>query len=578
MAHAGLSAGFTLSYNGYTFGGASKVKWTATPVRDDAGRTVIYTRYEINVEAVITPDDQEDCDSALNTIQRLLAEDGKSLVFTGAGGGTIINVNRASGGKRDVAWGPKPQVLKWESLGADQAALVNWTVIANVSVCETSTRWTGVMAFGYDISYDYDKGGYATKTITGYLQIAQTRTLDGTPADSADNYRSLIVPAAEFQTSSDITHKFSLSRDHSRLEFSITQSVHKSFNIYPEKVVSISGRHDVSWQRANKGAAILRNTLSLQIERGYRAGREIPWVVFLSIVKKRRQAAIDADKDTLLDSVDISEDLFGVMHSFRASWRTLDTTVGNIVEHSGLFAPLTTTTADEWRDSLKYERLEAPRTAGITGTNQDAIVDLCGNTTLPLMGYNSAPVDDQPKQPASPLTNYQPRKSTSYAQFRNVVIPSRKVPVERHAVLQTASTDYISGDAIGGERFAYNTTDRTKDTLQIQGTPQYSVRIVGQALRAGYEIPRPALPMFGNKPTTEVSGTFMCEVAGNYFGVAVYRAAWDISYIVDGCPGEVAPLDKPDEGVVGLQQSNGNGGSISNGKIDPFAGQGYNSY
>jgi len=59
-------------------------------------------------------------------------------------------------------------------------------------------------------------------------------------------------------------------------------------------------------------------------------------------------------------------------------------------------------------------------------------------------------------------------------------------------------------------------------------------------MRAGYEIPRPAVQSVGNQTATEVAGEYVMEQVGNYFGLPIFAARWHLEYALPAAPGNIS--------------------------------------
>src|SRR5262245_2851537 len=183
------------SYNGVTFGVRTETLGIeCRPARDQAGRAISHIVHSISLKTTIAadPDSPLTPDEQLEGIRTRLQQDGGALKFVDKGFGNFT-VNTAAPGAegeaRDVAWGPKPQLLRWKPLGNNQAAEVTWTVEVAVPECFAPLGGTvRPMEACYRVQWSVDGGGYQRRTVTGYLLIPMTRHNPGDPSlpDSAD--------------------------------------------------------------------------------------------------------------------------------------------------------------------------------------------------------------------------------------------------------------------------------------------------------------------------------------------------------------------------------------------------------
>src|SRR5262249_29661127 len=192
----------------------------------------------------------------------------------------------AEGEARDVAWGPKPQLLRWKPLGNNQAAEVTWTVEVAVPECFAPPVGTvRPMEAVYRVQWSVDAGGYQRRTVTGYLLIPMTRHNPGDPSltDSADSFREQInpEPVPGFRR---IPGEFSLSDDKRRLDYAIVDEQMPE-NVPPAGFVDAEASHRVNWQMGNKGAATA--TLSASYEPARETPKTRAWEEFRKLLQDR---------------------------------------------------------------------------------------------------------------------------------------------------------------------------------------------------------------------------------------------------------------------------------------------------
>ncbi len=348
----GLAATGTLSYGEFTFDGASTITVQNSFVRDEAKRTVIYHEIVINVTAVVANDDGLDSD--LETLRQQLSVDGETLTFINKGFGDDIIVNK--GKVRDVAWGPSPKVISWAPIGDDKAAEIEWSVTVRIPVCDSTTRYKGVMAINYDMGFSVDNAGDTTRAISGHILIANTRKGRAVP-DIADRYREKFN--ATTLDGFKREQSWNTTPDKSRVNFTITDTQIPSNNPYPKFVTDIDGDHEVSWSRGQ--AAQLRNTISVDMSLVAGINGSVAWMIFLEIVKKRLGIALQGSstqslsenkkkQGVFLDSLRVKENLFGRDSSFQVGYRVLSD-LSDFVNRTGLWVPLGGKWG-EWRASM----------------------------------------------------------------------------------------------------------------------------------------------------------------------------------------------------------------------------------
>lgn len=538
---AGLRATGELSYNGVDFDGATKITVSSQHVRDEANQTTIYMKYLITAVAVFQ--DNGGTDNDLMTVRSLLAEDGKRLVFRQKGFGDDLVV--APGGPRsDVRMGPKPQVLEWRPIGASRACEVVWTVETCVAECESVHRRIGVSAFNYQIDFDVDEHGDTTRATSGYIEIVQTRLPSRKLSDSADKYREILahgIPLGFKRSQS-----FSLSADKSRLDFSFTDTQIPSNNPYPKKVTDIKASHRLSLSRNRAYFTERRNIITCEMTLKAGVAGTQSWLIFLSLLRQRIRAIKQtAGQQIFYDALEAEEDIFSRRCSFMLAFTYLKP-YRELIGDCGLWRPLTDFKWREWAEDTREVRGVRGNKGMFHNPATDLIIDLCGSVPTA-----SLYIETEPRPPTSSteslFKNDLPDPESSYLKYRAYTIPHRDRPVIRQSTLQPPESDYgakMAFDLQGRvtspvNPFDYGPKAQVADVLQVRGAGQYGVRLVGSAVRAGYPIPRPALVQANGRALEELSSHFPQVQVGNYFGVPVYRAQWEIAYALSSSPGPV---------------------------------------
>lgn len=580
MSFSHLATVGTLSYNGYTFDGASSVKVDVRHVKDDAERTVIYNEHTIEVRAFVSGSTGSTAtDISLENIRYRLGHQGQQLTFTNRGFGRDLIVNRPSGiGIRDVKWGPCPEILHWEPVGAGNACEIVWKVRVCVPVCGGGAfdRTSGIMAHNYGITITIDERGLSTRTISGYIEIAQTRaSIAGINAknvpDSADNYRDFIQPDKPlgFQR---VAQTWETSPDKSRATYTITDKQIPSKTPWPVGVTNIRLSHRSAWTRQRRQTNQLRQTITMDVELALGAPQALGFVQFGNFIKARTDIASRNGFTPLLDELIVEEDVFGLSQSFAASYRLL-TDIGNVINQgsanpanqtisSNFFNPALTgmwTPVNNdwrlWRNSIS--NVESNR--GLAGLlvlpQNDVIIDLCGpgftissNATLP-------PPSQRVSINTPTLTNPRPPPRRSFLEYRVRMAIRRSKYAARQKIKQqtreennaadgfsTTPMDFTPGGAQPGQGTGFQTS--FQDVIQTSGPSSYDVVFVGTAIRAGYEITRPSISSFYGITPVETDGVFVTEQLGAWFGLPIFKAQFALNYMIPTSPGTIHPPPK----------------------------------
>jgi hypothetical protein len=527
----GLPAVGSLAYNGYPFDGATRLEINSEFQYDDAQRTVVCVATTLTVYAVIA--DNNDTDDQLEDIRARLSKAGGPLVFRNKGFGDDLMVNAGGEGTKDIRWGPHPKILSWKPIGSSRACEIVWECTTYLPPLCSANGWarsSGVMAFNYAADFSHTPKGFTTRTITGYLEIAQTRSGRNVP-DCADLYRNLIKPPlpADFQRSQD----YKVSANKSRLDFTITDRQIESANPWPEGVVAIRGNHRANWMR--RGSMQLRNTISMDIELAANINRTSALKIFLDTAFKRINKLRDRDVGVLIDSFDVDEQLFGYGNSFSISYRILKKSLRDIFE-VGMWEPIDTDW-QKWKASMDNVFSQRGLANLVLRPGNDAIIDLCGGSAIPWNDQSPRPVTIGPNVDGQ-YQNKLPRPQGSWLEYKQELVPIREQPLSRQAYMQEPPNIQESTNQ---NQFTLNfhPPSGASDTLQSGGNPRYSVVLQGGARRVGYPIPKPAILSIGGQRVKESAAVFREWNEGDHFGVPVFGAVWQITYMLANSPGQV---------------------------------------
>jgi len=327
-----------LEYNGVQFSSLYHTRMSAKPVRDNANRTTKYVEYVLEAVGVVTLKSQDqDTDNTLVLLRKNLSAQGGALSYTGRGYGSFV-VNTPGnviptpgpsfgGVNKDVAWGPTPEVLDFQPLGAGQGAYVVWRVTIRMFEFQTlryksvftlpvSNRVKGqkdgpVLQFNFDTSVVYLEDHYTQLRLSGTLEIPMTRNAvnDNSLPDSVYNYQQAFMQAvigSIDQTRFYITRRsFPISRDRRTMEWEVIADEQPPMGD-PPGCVQARGRFTVKPMKTKKNAPLStlpQWTCSLSITYAVRKDqdRRLAWLAFTYMVWYRMQwsrfANLPAKKD-----------------------------------------------------------------------------------------------------------------------------------------------------------------------------------------------------------------------------------------------------------------------------------------
>lgn len=406
----------TVKYNDFIFPPALNATAKLEPVYDDSRRGLMYVKYQIRIEFIVCLDDvgamgepsaesaeykpsqsssnaggpssgslatKGSIDPQLAYLRRTLMQPGRHLEMRDVGLGYDLNINDPSQTTdlHDVAWGPKPINLTWESIASNRAARVVWEVEVALPECEeygSSTKEGVPTIFNtpesggalpvevtqvvYNQSWDIDIYGKTTKQYQAILQIRGYVDVNNLTSvlRSSDEYRQYFEPPV---INGYIRNRqYQLNDDKTRLTINITDTQHASDFALPPGVPEIDVDYSISG--GLKGGSVLagggftgwkiwqaklsgRMTLAKGFDPQYR--RIYPYYIFLLIIRSRfifdkgqgenpndiaqndmyggGHYRVNDYKSTVVSlpiSLELGESVFGMEFTFNFQWEVLN--------------------------------------------------------------------------------------------------------------------------------------------------------------------------------------------------------------------------------------------------------------
>lgn len=536
----GLPATGTLEYNGVQFVGAHHLDVEVTPIYDDAGVRVKFHRIVLSVEFVVTAADAgaTSTDQTMAQVRSQLMQSRGTLIFKNKGFGDDLVIR---GGDYDN--GPKPEILNWDPIGDVRAANVSWRVTVTIPPCRYPIQ-RGITSINWGITWAIDQQGDTTRTLTGFIEIRSEYTIA-----SADQFREYFAPAAVegFRR----TQTWNLIPATNRINFTIVDAQIPSPNPYPIKTTMIECRHRTSW-RPGKDAKKIFNTFSCRVAMEDGTSPSEAWVIFLTLANQRIAWSDQQDVAPFLMGLEIEEDLFARSQSFVVQYRILSS-ITDLVKSTGLWRAIGTNW-NEWAVSLSGSMFNDRGNRGMLDVPGDhAIVDLCAGQQVIRPNNNIQKRFVNPGETRQrPVRNRTPKSEKSWLHFNSSVVPVRDRPAVRQSFLQSPDDptpgSYEAQTGRAPSRQATYSPDGSQalsDTIQVGGRSRYGAVLVGSAMRAGHKIPVPRLDRVGTQPAVEQYNVFLQEDMGDFFGVPVFRARWNIGYLIEGPPGRILfPLEQ----------------------------------
>lgn len=293
-----------LSYNGCGFSPLFETKVSGVMVKDKANRTVKCMEYTLLADGYATlPAGAESINGNVQLLRDLLSAQAGALVYRGRGFDLIVNGGSA---RKDVAWGPIPELLEFQPLGAGRSAKVQWTV--KVTTTEPITVMSSLVTkgakkikmppppvllqFNYDTSVKYGEDQFSSLSIKGTLEVAMTRPDQRTRTltSTADDMRQLVEN--NIMASIDLTRfrltqrEFNVSRDKRTLEWNVTAEELPYMHM-PMNCTLARGTYSVRPAKVGAGLALwlctLRATYTVRADKP----RRVAWLSFLALLRLR---------------------------------------------------------------------------------------------------------------------------------------------------------------------------------------------------------------------------------------------------------------------------------------------------
>ncbi|WP_020474932.1 hypothetical protein [Zavarzinella formosa] len=572
-----------VEYNGFRFPDAfTSSSTTAKPVYDSSGRTVTHTVVTIRVKSQIVAGVFQDI--ALNNARAALEQPGGELYFTGKGYDIEVNT---PGGRRDLKWGPRPQVLEWKTFGNNLSAEITWMCEVALLNCADAPWQNQIMELNSTLSFATDEGGYTVRTVTGSLTIPMTRQDVNSAAipDTADNYFDRVVPPLLPNFKRTIQRSLSEARD--KLSFTVTDT-ELAGNPLPKGVVTAEASHEINTVSSGKSASIFtrwNGTISATYEFTRGKPRSDAFGLFFELVKDR----VDADRDKGFQcmplSMRISEpQIYGrqaasLSMTYTFVWNTTVPNVENFMPTDGIWRPVPGGNWNLWSQSLGAARANRGRAELRHLAFDDVIVDLClsrglpnlrANARLPfiqaLSAFGSDNLWDEVAQELDIPDEFSPIGSWISYECRLIVEPVDHNVI--HKPLPVNSVPSVTGAAASAGASAVRSLFASTDSsffdalqqspppiVQNLGSTDFFLRLVGRAVRVSHEIPPPSLVSVGDGTATPANhpsaGTFFSAWTAAYTTHPIQAAEWNLRYFVQlpqGSPGlSLVSPPRPDQ-------------------------------
>ena len=415
-------SGTVCRYNGFDFNALAAGSGLPTvlttginvkPVYDQAGRTVVYSEYDLTLQAWVFG---QPTDAAVQSAVRLLTVPAGVLEYENKGvGGLVVNTGRI----KDVMWGPRPQLVGLDVGGKNgNATRITWRVTVCIPTCADARFAFAAMEFNFSVAVDVGASGLSSRTYAGHIRIPQTRSKAGARqlTDTADAYREKVVPTLPpgFRREHQ---NFELDEAKTTCRFTVVD-VQMGKNIPPPGVIEITGPGMRYGSSPQEGMEAFTGSASLTYKLAATTPVNVAINHFRAYVIDRSRGLGDKFipmTHTLAEPNPYGPDrLVELGMGFSAV-----VPLRQLLINGGLWRPA----GQDWQAWASSMRVTlGPRgEAGLVfHTGDDAIVDLCGTETINTLASNRT---GQPSAAAVPPAGYFPTPSpeSSYLRYRNSV-------------------------------------------------------------------------------------------------------------------------------------------------------------
>lgn len=288
-----------LSYNGCTFSPLFETKLSGNIIKDNANRTTKFMEYAIVVDGYVTlPAGQENINKTMRDLRNMLTAQGGALVYKGRGFDIVVNSGVRD--TLDVAWGPVPELIEFQPLGAGRSAKIQWKVTTRIP--EVSMKASGILQLNYETSVSYAEDGFSSLSVRGTIEVGITRTRQESRnvEYTIDKWRHLIsdrvLASIDLDKFRVVRRDFNISRDKRTMEWNVEAEerpymdlpsnctvARGTYNVRPAKV----GMGLVSWLCTLKATYTVRKSDGAAKQEG--AKRRTAWIAFLALMRLRME-------------------------------------------------------------------------------------------------------------------------------------------------------------------------------------------------------------------------------------------------------------------------------------------------
>lgn len=302
-----------LEYNGCVFSPLFVTTLSGVAVKDNARRTVKYMEYVLEVDGYVTgPDVMQErigISPTMGNLEFLLSKQGGKLIYEGRGFNFTINTGVEGAfnfGENDVAWGPIPEVLDFQPLGAGRSAKIRWRVTIHVAADKSkpalipklgnAAQVTPLLQFNCGTTVTYGEDYRASMSIRGTMEIPLSRvtqanrSLKSTVDDVRTQLDARIFAGIDLARYRVTRRNYDISRDKRVMEFDV-QLEEKPYMDLPPFCTIARGTFSFRPARAGMGLCLWLCTLRCSYTVALDQPRRVAWEAFLALLRIRMDAS-----------------------------------------------------------------------------------------------------------------------------------------------------------------------------------------------------------------------------------------------------------------------------------------------
>ena len=621
MADQGLNIGSraTVSYNGIKFDELIRSAVTVEPVYNEPDYSIKEYKMKFDFDGIIGPESIKafaaskgivvtdgTTDQVLTVLRRFLLHPGAKFEYKDKGFGNF-EVSSSGRGRQnqpddsspsqiDVAHGPKPRMLTFETLGSNKVARIHMSIEVVTVECNNG-RMNGLSELWWAFSYSVNKSGYRTYEYTGKASIHAQMNVNPTirEFDLQEFFRVVLagelaknIPRAPDNFALE-NQTYNVTPDGRSAVFTLTYKEIESPNAFPRFIVDAKGSHTADSEIGalqggdipTKGGGFKQwlNNLQLTFTMMPNSSKFYAYSAFAAIALDRilqgTTVFVSLDKKNnliyhvrppMILSLKIKENIFDDSVSFNIQWTTPLQNVEELFTKNGLFrttqAAASSAGAMNWKDWAETTRdtIQTIRGAGWTngsGAYVPAVRDqiktgACNQQVVPSLPQSTfAQQDDTALSGLSIIKlepsdqEYEPGQShlradvlVSYSYKKGTATHQRYRPSEgiTRRRIDSSPNKSKTGVKVNTD---YNESVVEDDILiQDYGNDQFYATVRGRLVRMGFVAEPPVFDKIAGVPAVMLDDEAYVTIEPIAFNAntQAYATTWQYTYRLLGSP------------------------------------------